>query len=144
VAVGHVTELAALAPEELDPIVGRLRERDRRDHAAGHGLYLMGRKGRAERAARLGTGKKLLAAGVAVAASSNNVRNAFTPVGNANLALMGTSWRSARTWDGAGDPRGPGHAPEYPAASCGCHPPASASARRPTWCSGMAERAEES
>jgi len=45
VAVGHVTELAALAPEELDPIVGRLRE-------AGIGvimlpatdLYLMGRK----------------------------------------------------------------------------------------------------
>lgn len=33
--------------------------------------------------------KRLLAAGVTVAAGSNNVRNAFTPAGNADLTLMG-------------------------------------------------------
>jgi cytosine/creatinine deaminase len=33
--------------------------------------------------------KRLLEAGVTVAAATNNVRNAFTPVGNANLLLMG-------------------------------------------------------
>ena len=90
VAVGHATELAALAPEELDPIIGSLRD-------AGIGvimlpatdLYLMGRKDARNVRRGLAPAKKLLAAGVAVAASCNNVRNAFTPVGNANLALMG-------------------------------------------------------
>lgn len=90
VAVGHATELAALAPEELDPIIGSLRD-------AGIGvimlpatdLYLMGRNDARNVRRGLAPAKKLLAAGVAVAASCNNVRNAFTPVGNANLALMG-------------------------------------------------------
>ena len=33
--------------------------------------------------------KRLLAAGVTVAAATNNVRNAFTPLGTAGLPLMG-------------------------------------------------------
>jgi cytosine deaminase len=90
VAVGHLTELAALLPEEQDPIVAMLRE-------AGVGvivlpatdLYLMGRRDVRNVRRGLAPIKRLLAAGVPVAASSNNVRNAFTPVGNANLALMG-------------------------------------------------------
>ncbi len=90
VAVGHLTELAALTPEELDPILAGLRE-------AGIGvimlpatdLYLMGRRDVRNARRGLAPAKRLLAAGVAVAASSNNVQNAFTPVGNANLALMG-------------------------------------------------------
>jgi len=90
VAVGHLTELAALAPAERDSVIAELR-------AARVGvimlpatdLYLMGR--RDERNARRGLApaKQLLAAGVPVAAATNNVRNAFTPVGNADLALMG-------------------------------------------------------
>jgi cytosine deaminase len=90
VAVGHCTELAALPPADLDPILTELA-------GAGIGvivlpatdLYLMGR--RDERNVRRGLApvKRLLAAGIPVAAASNNVRNAFTPVGNASLPLMG-------------------------------------------------------
>jgi cytosine deaminase len=90
VAVGHMTELAALLPEELDPIVASLRE-------AGVGvimlpatdLYLMGRRDTRNVRRGLAPVKRLLAAGVPVAAATNNVRNAFTPVGTASLPLMG-------------------------------------------------------
>jgi len=90
VAVGHMTELAALLPEDLDPIVASLRE-------AGVGvimlpatdLYLMGRRDTRNVRRGLAPVKRLLAAGVPVAAATNNVRNAFTPVGTASLPLMG-------------------------------------------------------
>jgi cytosine deaminase len=90
VAVGHLTELAALPPAEQDGIVDAIRE-------AGIGvimlpatdLYLMGRKDL--RAVRRGLtpARRLLAAGVPVAAATNNVRNAFTPIGTADPVLMG-------------------------------------------------------
>jgi cytosine deaminase len=90
VALGHCTELAALAPADLAPIAGLLRD-------AGLGvitlpatdLYLMGRKDTHRVRRGLAPVKQLLASGVTVAAATNNVRNAFTPVGNANLLLMG-------------------------------------------------------
>ena len=90
VAVGHCTELGALPPTDLAPIVAGLRE-------AGVGvitlpatdLYLMGRKDTHRIRRGLAPIKRLLEAGVTVAAATNNVRNAFTPVGNANLLLMG-------------------------------------------------------
>lgn len=90
VAVGHVTELAALPPEEQDSIAALLRD-------AGVGvivlpatdLYLMGRKDARNVRRGLAPVKRLLAAGVRVAASTNNVQNAFTPVGNGSLPLMG-------------------------------------------------------
>jgi cytosine deaminase len=90
VALGHCTELAALAPPDLAPIADLLAE-------AGVAvitlpatdLYLMGRKDTHRVRRGLAPVKRLLAAGVTVAAATNNVRNAFTPVGNANLALMG-------------------------------------------------------
>jgi cytosine deaminase len=90
VAVGHLTELAALAPSEQDPIIAALRE-------AGIGvimlpatdLYLMGRRDARSPRRGLTPAGRLLAAGVPVAAASNNVRNAFTPVGSADLTLMG-------------------------------------------------------
>ncbi len=89
VVVGHLTELAALPPAEADAVIRELA-------AARVGvvmlpatdLYLMGR-GDAYRVRRgLAPAKRLLAGGVAVAAATNNVRNAFTPVGNADPALM--------------------------------------------------------
>ena len=52
-------------------------------------LYLMGRRDEGSVRRGLTPAKRLLAAGVPVAAASNNVRNAFTPVGTADLALMG-------------------------------------------------------
>ena len=90
VAVGHLTELAALAPAERDTVIAELR-------AARVGvimlpatdLYLMGRRDERNPRRGLAPAKRLLAAGVPVAAATNNVRNAFTPVGNADLALMG-------------------------------------------------------
>ena len=90
VAVGHLTELAALPPAEQDVIIAALRE-------AGIGvimlpatdLYLMGRKDIRSVRRGLAPAKRLLAAGVPVAAATNNVRNAFTPAATADLALMG-------------------------------------------------------
>jgi len=90
VAVGHLTELAALLPEEQDPIIRAICE-------AGVGvivlpatdMYLMGRRDVRNIRRGLAPIKRLLAAGVPVAAASNNVRNAFTPVGTADLTLMG-------------------------------------------------------
>jgi cytosine deaminase len=90
VAVGHCTELGALPPTDLAPIAAGLKE-------AGVGvitlpatdLYLMGRKDTHRIRRGLAPVKRLLEAGVMVAAATNNVRNAFTPVGNANLLLMG-------------------------------------------------------
>ncbi len=85
VAVGHLTELAALPPSEQDSIIASIA-------AAGIGvislpatdLYLMGR--RDERNVRRGLTpiRRLLAAGVPVALASNNIRNPFTPVGTAD------------------------------------------------------------
>jgi len=90
VAVGHLTELAALLPEELSPIIAMLREAELGVIVLpATDLYLMGRRDVRNVRRGLAPIKRLLAAGVPVAASSNNVRNAFTPVGNANLALMG-------------------------------------------------------
>lgn len=90
VAVGHCTELGALPPADLAPIAAGLKE-------AGVGvvtlpatdLYLMGRKDTHRVRRGLAPIRRLLDAGVTVAAATNNVRNAFTPVGNANLLLMG-------------------------------------------------------
>ncbi len=90
VAVGHVTAISALQPAEQDRVTAAIR-------AAGIGvimlpatdLYLMGRTDVASVRRGLAPARRLLAAGVPVAAATNNVRNAFTPVGSADLALMG-------------------------------------------------------
>jgi cytosine/creatinine deaminase len=90
VAVGHLTELAALPPAEQDRVIAVIRE-------AGIGvimlpatdLYLMGRKDLRSVRRGLAPARRLLAAGVPVAAATNNVRNAFTPVGTADPVLMG-------------------------------------------------------
>ena len=90
VAVGHLTELASVPPAERDRLIAVIRE-------AGLGvimlpatdLYLMGRKDSHAVRRGLAPARHLLAAGIPVAAASNNVRNAFTPVGTADLALMG-------------------------------------------------------
>ena len=90
VALGHVSEMAALPPDEQDALARTLAE-------AGVAvivlpatdLYLMGRKDVRSPRRGLAPVKRLLAAGVTVAAATNNVRNAFTPVGTAGLPLMG-------------------------------------------------------
>jgi cytosine deaminase len=89
VAVGHLTELAALPAADQSVLIAELA-------AAGIGvislpltdLYLMGR--RDERNVRRGLTpiRRLLAAGVPVALASNNVRNPFTPIGTADPAHL--------------------------------------------------------
>lgn len=89
VAVGHLSELAALPPPEQDAVIADIV-------AAGIGviclpatdLYLMGRRDEVNVRRGLTPIRRLLAAGVPVALATNNVRNPFTPVGTADLADM--------------------------------------------------------
>ncbi len=89
VAVGHLTELAACDETEQARLIGLIRE-------AGIAvitlpatdLYLMGRRDARNVRRGLTPVKRLLAAGVTVAAATNNVQNAFTPVGNADPLLL--------------------------------------------------------
>jgi len=90
VAVGHCTELAALPPAELEPILSMLVE-------SGIGvivlpatdLYLMGR--RDERNVRRGLApvRRLLAAASLSPLRPTTCGTPSPPVGNANLPLMG-------------------------------------------------------
>jgi len=90
VALGHMSEMAALPPDDQDALARQLA-------LAGVAvivlpatdLYLMGRKDVRSPRRGLAPIKRLLAAGVTVAAATNNVRNAFTPLGTAGLPLMG-------------------------------------------------------
>ena len=89
VAVGHLTELAACDEAEQARVARRL-------HTAGIAvitlpatdLYLMGRHDTRNVRRGLTPVKRLLAAGVTVAAATNNVQNAFTPAGNADPLLL--------------------------------------------------------
>lgn len=89
VAVGHMSELAALLPIERNDVIARIA-------AAGIGvivlpatdLYLMGRQSEINPPRGLAPIRPLLAGGVPVALATNNVRNPFTTVGTADLAHM--------------------------------------------------------
>lgn len=89
VAVGHLSELAAVPAFRQDEIITEVA-------GAGVGvislpatdLYLMGRRDESNVRRGLTPIRRLLAAGVPVALASNNVRNPFTPVGTADLSHM--------------------------------------------------------
>ena len=89
VAVGHLTELAAVPPYRQDELVADIA-------AAGIGvialpatdLYLMGRRDELNVRRGLAPIRRLLDGGVRVALASNNLRNPFTPVGTADLVDM--------------------------------------------------------
>ena len=89
VTVGHLSELAAVPQFRQDEIIAEIT-------GAGLGvvclpatdLYLMGRGDEMNMRRGLTPVRRLLAAGVPVALSSNNIRNPFTPVGTADLAHM--------------------------------------------------------
>jgi cytosine deaminase len=86
VAVGHLTELAAIPPFQQDELIAQIA-------AAGIGvialpttdLYLMGRRDDINVRRGLAPIRRLLDGGVRVALASNNIRNPFTPVGTADL-----------------------------------------------------------
>jgi cytosine/creatinine deaminase len=89
VAIGHLTEVAAYDEAEQARIGHAL-------HAGGVGvitlpatdLYLMGRHDSRNVRRGLVPIKRLWAAGVTVAAATNNVQNAFTPAGNGDPLLL--------------------------------------------------------
>ncbi|MFK0376164.1 amidohydrolase family protein [Pandoraea sp. NPDC090278] len=90
VSLGHVTSLGALDNDELAPVIEQIR-------LAGISivtlpatdLYLGGRKDVRNQRRGLTPVKALHSAGVNVAYSSNNVRNAFTPFGKADMLQIG-------------------------------------------------------
>jgi cytosine deaminase len=89
VAVGHLTELAALPLAEQAALTADLAR-------AGIGvislpltdLYLMGRADARNVRRGLAPIRRLLEAGVPVALASNNIRNPFTPIGTADPAHL--------------------------------------------------------
>lgn len=90
VALGHVTSMGALDPEEAKPVVDALREADIHIITLpATDVYLGGRKDEAKPRRGLTPVRTLHAAGVNVAYSSNNIRNAFTPFGRADPLQIG-------------------------------------------------------
>jgi cytosine deaminase len=90
VSLGHVTSLGSLTPDELKPIIDLLREADISIVTLpATDLYLGGRKDDRNQRRGLTPVRALSSAGVNVAYSSNNVRNAFTPFGKADMLVIG-------------------------------------------------------
>ncbi|GGI54090.1 amidohydrolase family protein [Oxalicibacterium solurbis] len=90
VSLGHVTSLGSLEPEELKPIIDLLKEADISIVTLpATDLYLGGRNDTKNRRRGLTPVRSLHEAGVNVAYSSNNIRNAFTPFGKADMLVIG-------------------------------------------------------
>jgi len=91
VTLGHVTSLGALAPDEAAGVIAALREaRISIVTLPATDLYLGGRKEPTLNPRRALTPiRALREAGVNVAFSSNNIRNAFTPFGTADPLQIG-------------------------------------------------------
>lgn len=90
VSLGHVTSLGSLTPEELKPITDLLLEADISVVTLPPtDLYLGGRNDGRNQRRGLTAVRTLYDAGVNVTYSSNNVRNAFTPFGKADMLIVG-------------------------------------------------------
>lgn len=90
VSLGHVTSLGSLDPDELKPVLELLRRADISIVTLpATDLYLGGRNDQKNPRRGLTPVRSLQAAGVNVAYSSNNIRNAFTPFGKADMLLIG-------------------------------------------------------
>jgi len=90
VALGHVTSLASLTPDRLEPLIALLREADITIVTLpATDTYLGGRRDVVNPRRGLTPVRALAKGGVNVAYSSNNVRNAFTPFGKADPLQIG-------------------------------------------------------
>lgn len=90
VTLGHVTALGALDPETRKPLYELLAKAQITIvMLPATDLHLGGRRDGANVRRGLAPAKELLAAGVNVAYSSNNIRNAFTPFGLADMLQIG-------------------------------------------------------
>jgi cytosine deaminase len=90
VSLGHVTSLGSLTREEAAPVIERLRDADVSIVTLpATDLYLGGRGDERNQRRGLTPVHLLRDAGVNVTFSSNNVRNAFTPFGKADMLQIG-------------------------------------------------------
>lgn len=90
VALGHATTLGALPPDQAEPLFDKLaRAGITVAILPATDLFLNGRRARYNIPRGMAPLGALLAHGVNVVYSSNNVRNAFTPFGKADLLLVG-------------------------------------------------------
>ena len=90
VSLGHVTSLASLTREEAMPVVERLRDAQVTIVTLpATDLYLGGRGDERNQRRGLTPVHLLRDSGVNVTFSSNNVRNAFTPFGKADMLQIG-------------------------------------------------------
>ena len=90
VALGHVTSLASLPPERLDPLINLLRQADITIVTLpATDVYLGGRNDTVNQRRGITPVRALTEGGVNVAYSSNNIRNAFTPFGKADPLQIG-------------------------------------------------------
>jgi cytosine/creatinine deaminase len=90
VSLGHVTSLGSLDSDELQPIIEQLKKADISIVTLpATDLYLGGRNDQKNRRRGLTPVRALHGAGVNVAYSSNNIRNAFTPFGKADMLVIG-------------------------------------------------------
>lgn len=86
VSVGHLTAIAALPPEELEPILKLMAEADISVMALPATDLHMGARNDTYNVRRALTPvRKLRDAGVNVCIATNNIRNAFTPYGNGDI-----------------------------------------------------------
>ena len=104
VAIGHVTKLSALPPDQL-------REKGRRLADAGVAvtvlpatdLFLMGRDQEHSMMRGVAPAHRLLCQGVNCSLSTNNVLNPFTPFGDCSLVRMANLYANICHVGGAGD-----------------------------------------
>lgn len=91
VSLGHMTSLGSLDPDELKPVIELLRKADISIISLpATDLYLGGRNDNKNPRRGITPVRALQSAGVNVAYSSNNVRNAFTPFGKADMLMIGS------------------------------------------------------
>lgn len=96
VAIGHVTKLSMLPPDDFSRVADRLAQ-------AGVAvtvlpatdLYLMGRDATHAAPRGLTPAHRLVAAGVTCSVATNNVQNPFTPFGDASLLRMANLYANA-------------------------------------------------
>lgn len=90
VSLGHVTTLGSMDPDLAEPVFEKIAQ-------AGitivplpaTDLFINGQEVKKDKPRGMAPVKRMLAKGVNVAYSSNNIRNAFTPFGDANLVTVG-------------------------------------------------------
>ena len=104
VAVGHLTSLGAMPPDEAARIIEKILESGISVlPLPATDLFLGGRGEEPPRFRSLAPVKELLSAGINVAISSNNIRNAFTPSGRGDLLELGLLLAHALQMSGASD-----------------------------------------